>query len=152
MFCTFICRHCTATTWKCQRGCKQATTKFSFLTWIWLSGIQPKESSPTIWQSEWVGIIAMKTEITRIPLYMRLFPCHRCPRILTSSLRSISAEKNDFSQKLSIYQFDEKYLKGSTTVGAHEKLLWAVLKEVFVFPLCEQIARPGENYFDWIER
>lgn len=41
LFCTVICRHCTATTWKCQRGCKQATTKFSF----W-SGYDYQEFNP----------------------------------------------------------------------------------------------------------
>ena len=47
LFCTFLCLHCTTTTWKClisrfREEVTRATTKFplSFWTWIWFLGIQ----------------------------------------------------------------------------------------------------------------
>ena len=47
LFCTFLCLHCTTTTWKClisrfREEETRATTKFplSFWTWIWFLGIQ----------------------------------------------------------------------------------------------------------------
>ena len=55
-FCTFLCRHCTTTTWTCLisrftipacEGRKQAMTKFSFSSsiWIWLIEDQLQKSS-----------------------------------------------------------------------------------------------------------
>ena len=56
-------------------GRKQATTKFyfSFWAWIWSLEIQLQEGSPTIWQSKWVGIIAVKTEKTQIHFLSDVF-------------------------------------------------------------------------------
>ena len=48
---------------------KQVTAKFyfSFWTWIWSLGIQLHPGGfAYIWQSKWVGIIAIKTERTQI--------------------------------------------------------------------------------------
>ena len=46
------------------RGRKQATTKFyfSFRAWIWSLEIQLRGGFAYIWQSKWLGIIAIKTE------------------------------------------------------------------------------------------
>ena len=38
----------------------------AYCTWIWCLGIQPQEGSPLFDISEWVGIIAIKTERTQI--------------------------------------------------------------------------------------
>ena len=51
LFCTFLCRHCTTTTWKClisrfvKDVNKQWQNSFSSWTWIWLIEIQLQKSS-----------------------------------------------------------------------------------------------------------
>ena len=46
--CTFVCRHCRTTTWKCVVSCfvkdvnKQWVTKFSFSLWTWVWLIETK--------------------------------------------------------------------------------------------------------------
>lgn len=107
--------------------------------------IQQHESSPTF---EKVSDKAIKTEIIRIHFFMRRFPCRRCPRILRSLLSSIFTEKNDFSQKLLIHQFELENSKELPVVEAHDNLSWAELTGGFWFSiLCAYCAARGELFW-----
>ena len=79
---------------------------------------------------------------------MRRFPCRRCPRILRSLLSSIFTEKNDFSQKLLIHQFELENSKELPVVEAHDNLSWAELTGGFWFSiLCADCAARGELFW-----
>ena len=64
-------------------GRKQATTKFYFSFWAWISVTRNSASGRfdrlhSVWQSKykWVGIIALKTERTQIHFLSDMTPCY----------------------------------------------------------------------------
>ena len=121
-----------------QRG-RKATTKKSLWTWIWLSGLF-NNTKVRQHLKKWVSWNKRDKDWNN-------FPCRRCPRILRSLLSSIFTEKNDFSQKLLIHQFELENSKELPVVEAHDNLSWAELTGGFWFSnLC------ADCCFGWIER
>ena len=81
LFCTFLCRHCTTTTWKClislfcrEREHKRTTLFFLFLIFdTVLKNSTPEKLGNLIWQIEWGGISAKKFEAAGIHLLSNVF-------------------------------------------------------------------------------
>ena len=76
-------------------GRKQATTKFYFSLWAWISVTRNSASGRfhrlhSVWQSKykWLGIIALKTERTQIPFLSDMTPCYVLWVISSSRSRS----------------------------------------------------------------
>ena len=88
LFCTFLCRRCTTTTWKCLIS--RFMEDVNVLSWIWFLGIELLESSSTFDK-------VSELELSRWRLNEREFTfywCFRCrcrPRILRSLIISTTA-------------------------------------------------------------
>ena len=81
--CTFLCRHCTTTTWKClisrfvEDANKQRQNFFLFLNLDMVERNSAPEESVCIWQSKRVGIITIETEKTQINFSSDVFEAVR---------------------------------------------------------------------------
>ena len=82
-------------------GRKQATTKFYFSFWAWISVTRNSASGRfdrlhSVWQSKykWVGIIALKTERTQIHFLSDMTPCYVLWVISTNRSRSTRTPLN----------------------------------------------------------
>ena len=102
LFCTFFCRHCTTTTWKCLISrfvevvnTRQRSTFFSFqfpdLWYILLFQLQKNNDTVNIWRIERAGINAIKFEAARFYFFEWRFRSHRrrcCLSSLISTVRT----------------------------------------------------------------
>ena len=80
-------------------GRRQATTKFYFSFWAWISVTWNSASGGfdwlhSVWQSKWVGIIALKKERTQIHFFNDMTPCHVLWVISTNRSRSTRTPLN----------------------------------------------------------
>ena len=75
LFCTFLCRHCTTTTWKClisrfveDVNTRQRLSLSSSFSWTSIQSfrIQLQKKIANIWQIEWDRISAIKFEAARL--------------------------------------------------------------------------------------
>ena len=79
LFCTFLCRFCTTTTWNYliflfrEDVNKQRHNFNLFLNLNMVLRNSTPEGFAYIWQSKWVGIIAIKTERTQIHFWSDVF-------------------------------------------------------------------------------
>ena len=71
LFSTFLCRHCTTTTWTVPNFTFYGGLKRTFLDIVFRNW-NPGEFA-YIWQSKWVGTVAMKIEWTRIHFLSDVF-------------------------------------------------------------------------------
>ena len=104
-FCTFLCRHCTTTTWNYQ-ALKKSSTFWVNVNERWRNfslslafnlDMVPRNSTPEefacIRQRRWVGIIAIEVEKLRVSPCKRYFPRRRRRGILNSLLHDMEGLK-----------------------------------------------------------